>query len=138
MTLNTEEKKVLSRYRLDKALRLLSDAELLLKDGRWESSINRSYYAALNAARAALILFGIDPKSHEGVKTMVNKKLVMDGYISKEHGKWFRELLSEREDVDYADYVIIEQTDAQLAFDNASKFIKKLTEVINSLSGQIQ
>lgn len=37
---------------------------------RWESSVNKSYYAALSAAKAVLILFGIDPKSHEGVKTM--------------------------------------------------------------------
>lgn len=137
MTLNIEEKKTLSKYRLEKAERLLDDARLLLKEGRWESSINRSYYAALSAAKAALILFGIDPKTHEGIKTMVSKKLVLDGLIPKEYGKWFRTLLFEREDADYADYVTIDSSDAEDAVKNATRFIEKIKEVINNLIKQL-
>ena len=103
MTLNKKEKKALSKYRLNKAENLLADAELLLKEKRIESSINRSYYAALSAAKAALILFGIDPKTHEGAKVMVNKELILGGYLPKEYGKLFRNLLFEREDADYTD-----------------------------------
>lgn len=137
MTLNIEEKKTLSRYRLEKAERLLDDAKLLLKESRWESSVNRSYYAALSAAKAVLILFGIDPKTHEGVKTMVNKKLILEGLMPKEYGKWFRNLLFEREDADYADYVTIDSSDAEDAFKNASRFIEKIKEVINTLIQQL-
>lgn len=137
MTLNIEEKKALSKYRFEKAERLLNDAQLLLEEGRWESSVNRSYYAALNAAKAVLILFGIDPKTHEGVKTMVNKKLVLEGFISKDYGKWFRNLLFQREDADYADYVTIDSSDAEDAFKNASIFIEKINEVINTLIQQL-
>lgn len=133
MTLNKEEKKALSRYRLEKAERLLDDARLLLKEGRWESSVNRSYYAALSAAKSALILFGVDPKTHEGVKTMINKKLVLDGIIPKEYGKWFRNLLFEREDADYADYTEIDSSDAEDAFKNASRFIEKIKKVAGTL-----
>ena len=50
MTLDTEEKKALSKYRLDKAEKLLDDAKLLLKEKRWESSINRSYCSVTNAS----------------------------------------------------------------------------------------
>jgi hypothetical protein len=137
MTLSAEEKKALSKYRLEKAERLLDDAKLLLKEGRYESSVNRSYYAALSAAKAVLILLGIDPKTHEGVKTMVNKKLVLDGLISKEHGKWFRNLLFEREDADYTDYVAIDSSDAKNAFKDASRFIEKIKKVINILIQQL-
>lgn len=137
MTLSAEEKKELSRYRLEKAERLLDDARLLLKEGRWESSVNRSYYAALNAAKASLILFGIDPKTHEGVKTMVSKRLVLGGHISREYGKWFRELLFEREDVDYADYIAIGSSDAEDAVNRASRFIEKMKEVVNILAKEI-
>jgi len=137
MILSIEEKKALSKYRLEKAERLLEDAGVLLKGGRWESSVNRSYYAALSAAKAVLILFGIDPKTHEGVKTMINKKLVLDGLIPKEYGKWFRNLLSEREDVDYADYITTDSSDAEEAYRNASLFTEKIKEVINSLIPQL-
>lgn len=137
MTLSSEEKKMLSNYRLEKAERLLGDAELLLKESRWESSINRSYYAALYAAKATLILFGLDPKTHEGVKTMINKKLILDGLIPQEYGKWFRNLFFEREDADYADYVTIDASDAEEAFKNASRFVDKIKEVIGSLMQQL-
>ncbi len=137
MTLTTEEKKALSKYRIEKAERLLEDAKLLLKEGRWESSINRSYYAVLNAAKSALILFGIDPRTHDGVKTMVNRKLVMEGFIPKELGKWFRNLLSERENVDYADFVIIDSSDAENAFQNAEKFVEKIKDAINKILSQL-
>lgn len=137
MTLDVEEKKTLSKYRLEKAERLLNDARLLLKEARWESSVNRSYYAVLNAAKAALILFGIDPKSHEGVKTMVNKKLVLENHIPKEYGKWFRELLFEREDADYADYVSIDASDAEDALTHAERFIEKMKELVCLFQGQL-
>lgn len=137
MTLNKKEKKTLSKYRLEKAERLLEDARLLFRESRWESSVNRSYYAALSAAKAALILFGVDPKTHEDVKTMVNMKIISKGLLSKEYGKWFRNLLSEREDADYTDYATIDASDAEQALQNASLFIKKIKEVIRSVSKQL-
>lgn len=137
MTLSAAEKKTLSKYRLSKAERLLSDAELLLREDRWDSSVNRSYYAALSAAKAALILFGVDSKTHESVKTMVNKKLVLDGYMPKENGKWFRELLSEREEADYADYSYIDSSDATEAFQNVSAFIQNTKELVAKISEQL-
>ena len=137
MTLDKEEKIALSKFRLEKAENLLEDAKLLLKEGRAESSINRSYYAALSASKAALILFGIDPKTHEGAKTMVNKKLVLEGLIPKEYGKWFRALLFERENADYGDYISIDLSDAEEAYKNASKFIEKIKEIISSLVQQL-
>lgn len=61
----------------------------------------------------------------------------MDGLMQKEYGKWFRNLLFEREDADYADYVTIDSSDAENAFKNASRFIEKIKEVINTLIQQI-
>lgn len=83
MTLSKEEKRSLSLHRFEKAGRLLEDARLLLEMGRYESSVNRSYYAAMTAAKAVLILFGIDPRIHDGVKTMVSKKLIMEGLYAE-------------------------------------------------------
>jgi len=137
MTLNREEKIALSRYRLDKADRLLADARLLLEQGRWESAVNRSYYAALSAARADLILFGGDPRSHEGVKTMVNQKLVLEGYLAKEYGRWFRDLLFDREEADSADYVAVDKADASAAVERATKFVEESKRVADRLGKEL-
>lgn len=133
MTLSIEEKKSLSRYRLEKAKRLLQDAGLLLEKKRFESSINRSYYATLTAAKGLLILFGINPRTHEGVKTMVGKKLILDGYMSNEYGKWFRGLLFEREDADYADFIMIDKEEADEAYKHAAAFVEKSVEVADRI-----
>lgn len=137
MTLNKREKETLARYRLEKAEKVLADARLLLKEKRVESSINRSYYAALSAAKAALIIFGIDPKTHEGVKAMLNKELILPGLLPKEFAKWFRKLQFEREDADYGDYTAYELPDAQNAYQEASSFIDKIKEIIPSLLDQV-
>ena len=116
---------------------MLKDAELLLREGRYESSINRSYYAALTAAKGLLILFGVDPKTHEGVKTMLGKNLIMAGYMSKDSGKWFRSLLFEREDVDYADFVMIDKDDASEAYDNAVSFVDEAKKAARKIIKEI-
>ncbi len=138
MTLSREEKRALSRYRLEKADRLLADARLLLEQRRWESAVNRAYYAALSAARAVLILFGGDPRSHEGVKTMVNQRLVLGGYMSKEYGRWFRDLLFDREEADYADYVVVDEADASAAVERGEKFVEEAKRIADRVHRELE
>ena len=56
MTLDSQEKKYLNDIRMAKAKEFLQDAEANYREGRYKTSINRSYYAALNASRSILIL----------------------------------------------------------------------------------
>lgn len=66
MSLKMEQKLKLSQIRADRAEETLKKAEFNLKDGMFRTTVNRSYYAVLYAARALLILKGIDPVKHEG------------------------------------------------------------------------
>ncbi|HOJ28472.1 MAG TPA: HEPN domain-containing protein, partial [Spirochaetota bacterium] len=79
MTLSSEDKKTLSQFRLQKAKEFLDDAQKNFDDGRYRTSVNRSYYAALNAARALLILEGANPETHDGVITMLSLRFVKKG-----------------------------------------------------------
>lgn len=137
MTLRQEEKDSLSRYRIEKAKKILEDARLLLEENRFESSVNRSYYAALTAAKAVLILFGVDPKTHEGVKAMLGKKLILAGHASSEYGKWFRSLKGDREEVDYADYVSIDRAEADAAFTSAERFVEESRRLVEKLRKEL-
>lgn len=76
MTLKSHDKKSLSDIRMTKAYDFLEDARANYKDGRYKTSINRSYYAALNAARAVLILEGSNPETHEGIITMLSLRFI--------------------------------------------------------------
>lgn len=133
MPLSIKDKTELARYRIEKAKKLLSDADTLLKANSYESSVNRSYYAVLNASRALLILRGVDPETHEGVKTMLSKEFIKPGILPKEFGEIFRAIQARRIDSDYGDYVEIGKEEADDSLNRAQKFVKKIEEVLNKI-----
>ena len=61
---------------MEKARNNLRDAEDTFKEGKYNLTVNRAYYTILTAARSLLILKGIDPATHDGVKTMVSMHFV--------------------------------------------------------------
>ncbi len=133
MTLSVRDKIELSQYRMEKAHKLLQDAINLFNTGSYESSINRSYYAVLTASRSLLILRGIDPETHEGVKTMLSKEFIRTGLLPKEFGETFRGIQARRIDSDYGDYVEIGVDEASDSLKRAQEFVKKAEEVLNNL-----
>lgn len=104
MTLEPQDKRSLSDMRMAKALEFLEDARANARENRSRTAVNRSYYAALNAVRAILILDGANPETHEGVVTMLSLRLIKPGILPVEVVKNFKVLLSRRTDVDYGDF----------------------------------
>lgn len=78
-----------------------------------KTSVNRSYYAALSAARAVLILEGADPERYEGVVTLLSLRFVKTGLLPVSAIKQFKTLLSRRTDVDYGDFDTVDAADSQ-------------------------
>ncbi|MFN3480051.1 MAG: HEPN domain-containing protein [Thermodesulfovibrionales bacterium] len=138
MTLEPSDKISLSDIRMARAYEFLEDAEMIFKAGRYKTSVNRSYYAVLNAIRAVLILEGVNPKSHEGAMPMLSLRLIKPGLLPKEFVKNFELLLSRRTDVDYGDLEITEPSDAEdslnIAREMLSRIDKLRKEMIENLS----
>lgn len=133
MNLSIEEKIELSRLRIEKSRKFLHDASSLFDAGSYESSVNRSYYAVLIAARALLILRGIEPESHEGVKTMLSKEFIKSGLLPREFGETFRGIQARRIDSDYGDYVEIGTDEALDSLQRAQQFVSKSAEIMNNI-----
>lgn len=113
MTLQPQDKVSLSEIRMTKAYEFLEDARANYEGGRYKTSINRSYYAALNAIRAILILEGVNPETHEGTITMLSLRFIKPELLPVEIVKDFKLLFSRRTDVDYGDFTIINESDAE-------------------------
>lgn len=113
MILEPQDKRKLSDVRMSKALDFLEDARGNFREGRHKTAINRSYYAALGAARSILILEGANPDTHEGVVTMLSLRLVKPGLLPVDVVKDFKLLLSRRTDVDYGDFDTTDKADAE-------------------------
>ncbi len=99
-----EPAKHLSKYRLDKANTLLTQAELLLNNKQYDGSVNRSYYAIFNTVRALLALVGLDSQSHRGVISFFDRYFVKTGIFEKQYSKIVHQAFDSRQDSDYEDF----------------------------------
>jgi hypothetical protein len=137
MTLQPEDKINLSKARISKAMDFLDDARLNLEKKRLMTSVNRSYYAVLHAVRALLILEGVDPRTHEGVITMLSLRFVKPGLLSTDAIKDFKILLSRRTDVDYGDFESIDLEDAEDSVKKADELIRTIDKLRVKISDDL-
>lgn len=96
-------KSELINYRLFRAKDTLEDAKLLAEKNRWNSSINRLYYAAYYAVSALLLDADISAATHNGIKSKFSEHFILTGKISKESGKIYSQLFTWRQKGDYDD-----------------------------------
>ena len=131
--LSTQEKISLSDIRFQKSQEMLSDAISSFKIGMYKTSVNRSYYAVLHSSRSLLILKGIDPLRHEGVKTMLSLHFIKGKILLEDSIKIFKNLMALRTDVDYGDFEVVSKSDADKAIKQAKKFIRSVESVRGKL-----
>ena len=104
-TLDEQSRTDLVKYRMERANETLQEARLLAKEGYYNATFNRLYYACFYAALALLAKNGIPTASHAGVKTMLGLHFVSKGLLEKEYGKTFSRLFEIRHSGDYDDFV---------------------------------
>ena len=91
-------------YRLEKADETFDVVELLIQNEKWNSAVNRLYYAAYYAVTAILVRDNINTKTHSGVKTQFFLHYVKTGKIDIELGKLYSDLFDWRQKGDYSDF----------------------------------
>ena len=115
---------------LDKAMRALASARLLLDSGDVDGACNRAYYAMFDAARSALLVTGAPTapelaKTHGGLITAFSLHLVKTGQVPFEFGKALNRVADIRLVADYTgDQVDIET--ARWAVGEAERFVTEL------------
>ena len=90
-------------YRLKKADESFADAKLLAENGRWNSVVNRLYYASFYAVIALLLSKDIKTTTHDGCRTQFGLNFIKTGIIEKKYGKHFSKLFDLRQKGDYGD-----------------------------------
>lgn len=126
-----ERKVVLCRYRLDKAKKCLSSADILMKAEEYEGAANRSYYAIFHCVRAILALDGVDFSKHSGVMAYFQKNYVKTGIFDKKYSKIIREAFDVRSDADYDDYYNISKEMTEIQIEQAQFFLDGIEEYID-------
>ena len=137
MTLNVDDKKTLSDVRFAKAREALADARATLADERLNNAVNRSYYAALSAVRALLILDGVNPESHGGAVTILGLRFISTKLLPVSVAKDFKTLMARRTDVDYGDFESTSRSEAEDSVQRADRLLNQIDTLRTRLATEL-
>ncbi|MFO7817784.1 MAG: HEPN domain-containing protein [Desulfovibrionales bacterium] len=82
-----ERSKELVSYRMARAEESLEDARILTRAGRWNTCVNRLYYACFYAVSALLLRDGLSSSKHAGIRGLFNKNYVKTGKVPEKSGQ---------------------------------------------------
>lgn len=115
-----------------KSRRALRSARLDLSDGDTDGAVNRSYYAMINAAQAALLSSGVAedklPKTHSGLIAAFGEQAVKSGKVDPEFGRLISKTESLRLRADYLG-VELDSAAAEKAPTGAERFVKEAARI---------
>ena len=129
--LDEESKKALVAYRLERAYSTLKEADVMRREGFYNVTVNRLYYACYYAAVALLLKNDIQTQTHNGVKTMLGLHFVSTGKLSVRMGKTFGTLFEKRHSGDYDDFVYCDKELVDALFPQAEDFINAVHTLID-------
>jgi uncharacterized protein (UPF0332 family) len=124
--INKREGKLLARDELKRALDELRGAEILQENGLYFKSVVSSYYSVYHAAKAALLLKGVIPKSHEWIERMFSLYYIKTNEIGIDTGKIIGRLMKLREEADYYPEAVFRLEDSQEALGLAKSFVEAI------------
>jgi uncharacterized protein (UPF0332 family) len=128
----TNEQNDYINYRLKRATDTLNDAKLLAENERWNSSMNRLYYASFYAVSALLYFYSIEAKTHKGVRIKFMSEFIKTGLFHKDFGKLFSDLFDWRQEGDYSDFVSFDKDLTIPLIIKSEEFIALIREFLNS------
>src|SRR5438046_1680173 len=104
--------------------------ETLLSLGVPRDAMSRAYYAVFHAARALLLLEGLEAKTHGGVLRLVAEHLVRGGKLDAKVNVLLAKLQGIRHESDYGYAFDIDPHDARQAFEEAQAFVERAAAAV--------
>lgn len=122
-----QERLKLSELYMTKAWRFFKEGEKVFSYGAYLSAVHDLYYAVFHGSKAYLILLGLDPYTHKGVRSLLYMHLGKD---YPEICEIFDELMDMKNKYDY-DTFATEPDDqkVKLAKERALTFLKTIEEI---------
>jgi len=129
--MNEETRQNYIKYRLQKADETLEVAELLVQNKKWNSAVNRFYYACFYAVSALLVQAEIAPKSHAGIKGQFLLHYIKTNKIDRKFGKLYADLFDWRQKGDYGDFFDFQEKDVLPILPLCQEFMEAIKQEIS-------
>ncbi len=120
----------LIKYRLVRARETLKDAEILFENERYNSCVNRIYYAMFYAVLSLLRTKNLIASKHSGVRALFHREFVKPGIVPREMGKFYDRMFLLRGESDYEDFVSFEKDEVKEYIEKATKFIFCIEKIV--------
>ena len=108
---------------IDKAVRAIEAAQILLKAGSVDFAPGRAYYALFFTAEALLFDKGLSYSKHSAVHASFGKLFSKKGIINKKFHHWPLDAFDQRIIGDYGVEAVITQVDVEQIFKHAKEFL---------------
>ena len=118
------------KYRMKKSHENYITAELLLKEGDYDTALNRAYYSIFHIINALLILDNLNFKSHSAVIAKFRETYIKTNIFDKNMSVIIGGLFEDRNDSDYTDFFWASKEDAEIQVENAKIFIDRIKPYI--------
>ena len=113
---------------IQRAMRYLQSAEILLKEKDYESSVSRTYYAMFYSAEAILLTQNLSYSSHKGIILAFGEHFVKPGIFPKEMGRELNRAFEKRQIGDYGHKFVISEEETEEILVGGKKFVDKVVE----------
>jgi uncharacterized protein (UPF0332 family) len=112
-------------------------AEAALALGIRRDAMSRAYYAVFHAARALLLLEGIEPKTHPGVLRMLGEHLLRAGKLDAGFLALFTRLQAYRQASDYGYAFDVDATEVVREIESARTFVDRAAAAVGTPRGPL-
>ena len=126
----TGTKNDLINYRIARAKDTYDDALILSEREKWNSTINRLYYATYYAVMALLLDSDLKPATHNGAKSNFSEHFIKTGKIDSKYGKMYSQLFTWRQKGDYDDLFDFDKNKVMPYFEPVNDFILLIEKTI--------
>lgn len=113
---------------IERSMRYLKSAEMLLNEGDYESSVSRTYYAMFYSAQAMLLTRNLSFSSHKGVISVFGEHFIKTGIFPREMGRELNRAFEKRQIGDYEYTFVISKEEAEEVLKNGKEFVEKIVQ----------
>lgn len=130
MTLDSSDRKVLIKHRLDKAYMTMKDVEFLIKHDKLIIAINRIYYGIFYSISALALKHQFSSSKHSQLIGWFNKNFIKNSSIDKKYGKFLHKAFDKRSTGDYDDWVEFSKNEVEELFEEMKELIDVIAQLI--------
>lgn len=118
------------KFLIKRAERYLRSSRILLKEGDYESSVSRSYYAMFYSTEAVLLSKNLTFSSHAGVISAFGRYFIKTGIFPKEMGRELHRAFEKRQLGDYEYAFVITKDEAKDVLIKGKDFVKQVSRYL--------